>query len=114
LGAMKTIGKATVYPGDWHYSGTAFFFRNRDVFSRNWRAVPQIYGGVEAWPGVLFTREEAGCIYWEEPIQRLVSGYHMPRLRQIMAQFAEWSERHVAQRRPGAVAKPWLKYHGYE
>ncbi len=48
--------------GDWHYSGTFFWFRHDAVFSRPWREVPQFYGGVEAWPGVMFAREEAGCL----------------------------------------------------
>lgn len=48
--------------GDWHYSGTFFWFRNRDVFARNWRDVPQRFYGTEAWPGRLFRRHEAGLI----------------------------------------------------
>ena len=52
--------------GDWHYSGTFFWFRHDAVFGPHRRApaheVPQFYGGVEAWPGVLFKRQQAGCL----------------------------------------------------
>ncbi|MBA4175721.1 MAG: hypothetical protein C0505_04050 [Leptothrix sp. (in: Bacteria)] len=48
--------------GDWHYSGTFFWFRHGPVFSRRWSEVPPFYGGVEAWPGMLFSRREAGCL----------------------------------------------------
>lgn len=48
--------------GDWHYSGTFFWLRHASVFSRNWQEVPQFYGGVEAWPGMHFSRHETGCM----------------------------------------------------
>ncbi|GJH13033.1 hypothetical protein CBA19CS11_29365 [Caballeronia novacaledonica] len=48
--------------GDWHYSGTFFWMRHACVFERDWQSVPQFYGGVEAWPGVLFDRVETGCM----------------------------------------------------
>ena len=48
--------------GDWHYSGTFFWMRHASVFARDWRNVPQFYGGVEAWPGTQFARHETGCL----------------------------------------------------
>ena len=48
--------------GDWHYSGTFFWMRHASVFARDWRNVPQFYGGVEAWPGMQFARHETGCL----------------------------------------------------
>lgn len=47
---------------DWHYSGTFFWMRHHQVFSRAWQAVPQFYCGVEAWPGTLFRADETGCL----------------------------------------------------
>ena len=49
--------------GPWHYSGTFYWFRNRDAFRRNWRYVPQQFYGVEAWPGLMFRPEEAACVF---------------------------------------------------
>lgn len=56
--------KTKSYFVPWHYSGTFFWFRNRDVFSRNWRYVRNLYGGVEMWPPGLFSEQEAGCLFY--------------------------------------------------
>lgn len=67
--------------GLWHYSGAFFWWRNKDVFSRNWRYVPQRFYGTEAWPGIMFRPDEAACVvgdnigdlyklrYWEQEIE---------------------------------------------
>lgn len=52
--------------GDWHYSGTCFWFRHDAVFERAWQDVPAFYGGVEAWPGMLFGQEETGCLLLDQ------------------------------------------------
>lgn len=44
----------------WHYSGTFFWFRNRDVFSRDWRQPMEDRNDVERWPARVFTAEESG------------------------------------------------------
>lgn len=66
--------------GDWHYSGTFFWMRHAHVFRRRWQEVPQFYGGVEAWPGTLFHRDETGCL--------LLDG-----LRELPYQDRFWSQR---------------------
>ena len=64
-GAFKMRGRFRSHRqcSDWHYSGTFFWFRHSQVFNRSWRAVPQFYCGVEAWPGTLFRAEETGCLF---------------------------------------------------
>lgn len=52
--------------GDWHYSGTFFWLRHAHVFRRKWQEVPAFYGGVEAWPGTLFERDETGCLLLDQ------------------------------------------------
>jgi hypothetical protein len=47
----------------WHYSGTFYWFRNRDVFQRDWKKVDQKFFGTEAYPGLLFHQEDAGCLF---------------------------------------------------
>lgn len=49
--------------GPWHYSGSFFWWRNRDAFRRNWRYVPSKFFGTEAWPGIMFTPEESGVLF---------------------------------------------------
>ena len=51
---------------DWHYSGTFFWFRNADVFARNWRTIDQNYMGVEFWPRRLFNQTEGGSLFGHE------------------------------------------------
>jgi hypothetical protein len=50
---------------DWHYSGTFFWMRQMEVFSRERARVPQFYGGVEAWPGMLFQSHQTGCLFFD-------------------------------------------------
>ncbi len=52
--------------GDWHYSGTFFWMRHAHVFARRWAEVPQFYGGVEAWPGMHFRRDETGWLLLDD------------------------------------------------
>ncbi|MCW7541381.1 glycosyltransferase [Aquabacterium sp. A7-Y] len=66
--------------GDWHYSGTFFWMRHAHVFRRRWQDVPQFYGGVEAWPGTLFHRDETGCLLLDQ-------------LRELPYQDRFWSQR---------------------
>ena len=67
-GPLRRLGRFANHRhvGDWHYSGTFFWFRHDAVFGSHRpapaREVPQFYGGVEAWPGVMFRRHEAGCL----------------------------------------------------
>jgi hypothetical protein len=52
--------------GQWHYSGSFFWLRHARVFKRNHVCVPRIYGGVEAWPGILFDVSETGCLFLDD------------------------------------------------
>lgn len=67
------LGFHVVYPdglaaSDWHFSGAFFWFRNADVFSRDWRAALAPSGwGVEAWPGRMFTIAQSRCLAMESP-----------------------------------------------
>ena len=63
-GILRRLGRFANHQhvGDWHYSGTFFWFRHDAVFGPRHAAVPQFYGGVEAWPGLLFSRHETGCL----------------------------------------------------
>lgn len=106
-------GSTSPRSAKFHYSGAFFWFRNRDVFSRDWKRINKTYGGVERWPGLCFNRNESGCVFGDN-LQELPLPYDFPRLRQLMAEFSEWSEAHADARRPGARSDPWLPYCGYE
>lgn len=63
-GAFKRRSGWQLYRGSkWHYTGTAFAFRNSDVFSRNWRRLTRHFFCVEFWPPMLFGDQESGCVF---------------------------------------------------
>lgn len=47
----------------WHYSGTFFWFRNDDLFNRDWQNIQQDYYGSEKYLGDLFEEKEAGDLF---------------------------------------------------
>jgi len=53
----------------WHYSGTFYWFRNKDVFvdhANDWRDLhPRFFAGVEAWPSRVFAANETHCMFNE-------------------------------------------------
>ncbi len=65
-GAFKRYGTFRI-PNNhhWHYSGTFFWFRNQDTFSReSWRFLhPNFFACVEAWPANIYTSTEAACLF---------------------------------------------------
>lgn len=68
VGAFKKIvrGFPESQRSAWHYSGSFFWARCRDLFSRNWRDIDQIKHGVESTPGSWFLPGEAGCLFHEQ------------------------------------------------
>lgn len=81
-GTFRRTGKFSVFPkeaGPWHYSGTFFWFRNFDVFARNWYQIAHHQYGTEVWPGVIFKKQEAGCMFGEG----VVNPYNLAELRKL-------------------------------
>ena len=66
-GSFRRFGQFTT-PGNnrWHYSGTNYWFRHDDVFSRDWRTIDQKFFGTESWPGRLFRPEECACLFADD------------------------------------------------
>lgn len=66
-GAFRKFGDFAT-PGNhrWHYSGTNYWFRHDDVFSRDWRTLDQKFFGTESWPGRLFRPEECACLFADD------------------------------------------------
>ncbi len=73
-GAFKKIGRgwpAHESNSEWHFSGSFYWFRNRDVFNTDWQRIDQFWSGIEPWPSIHFRREQAGCIFYESPISSM-------------------------------------------
>lgn len=95
---------------DWHYSGTYFWMRNAHVFTRNYSAVPQFYGGVETWPGTVFQKEETACLFIDNVTQH-------PYLQDFWLNMAEgefrrWESTVRPPAPPSDLVQP-LPYKGY-
>lgn len=66
VGAFKRYGVFSNFPpgSKWHYSGTFFWFRNRELVHRpSWQIVPKHKYGAEAYPSLIFTAAEAGVSF---------------------------------------------------
>lgn len=94
-GPFKKIGKIHAY-GEWHYSGTHFWFRNRDVYLRNgleahenMASRTQLYN-TEGWLSTIFFSYEVGTIFYDgtHPEMNL---YSMPYWKgMVHPQFETW------------------------
>lgn len=78
VGPFKRYNCLTV---PWHYSGSHYWFRNRDVFSRDWQRIEQLWFGVETWPGIQFASEEAGCLFCDHAGDLYDEGYWQDTVR---------------------------------
>lgn len=66
VGSFRRFGEFTT-PGNnrWHFSGTFYWFRHKDVFTNQWRKVDQKFFGTESWPGHLFQPTETASIFMD-------------------------------------------------
>ena len=95
-GSFKKTGPA--FEGSqsrWHYSGTFFWFRNRDAFARSWKTIDRVWWGAEAWPGLVFSPAEAGVLFKEANLDL----YHLDTTRAVAAEFEQWKVIHAGAKR---------------
>lgn len=53
----------------WHYSGSWFWFRNKDLFSKpDWRRIDRCWTGIEPYPSLHFPSEDAVALCFERPV----------------------------------------------
>lgn len=78
--------------GQWHWTGTFFWWRNQDAFRREWDVVPQQFFGTEAWPGRLFRPEEAGVLVGDNIGDLYVMPYWATT---IEPQLSKWREQYA-------------------
>ena len=62
----KGIAGFTGSRSTWHYSGSFCWFRNADLWKRNWRAIEQVWFGIESYPSMLYTTAEAGTVFFSK------------------------------------------------
>lgn len=63
-GSFRRIGVWAGPPlSRWHYAGTYYWTRLKDLWATTWSVVGQHYGGVEAWPGTLWNAGRAAVLF---------------------------------------------------
>lgn len=84
VGAFKRYGR---HPHDresrWHYSGTFWWFRNKDLFERDWTNIPMHRYGTEVYLSKLFTQKEAGVVFGDN----VRSLYHLAYTRRLLGKY---------------------------
>lgn len=61
-GVLKISHPMGPLKAPWHYSGSFFWFRNSDLFQKDWRRIPPGRYGVEAYPAEHFPGRQACCL----------------------------------------------------
>lgn len=75
-GCFKRYNNFTTPGNDcWHYSGTFFWWRLRELGQRNWDVVDQRFFGTESWLGLHAKNEESGCLFLDEVGDLYNAGY---------------------------------------
>lgn len=83
---------------DWHYSGSWFWFRCADLFSRDWLRIDQFWSGIEPYPSQLFHFDEAGTVFYQGRVPN-VNLYSMRFWDKVIhPAFMRWKEEHAHQR----------------
>jgi hypothetical protein len=77
--------------GGWHYSGSWFWFRNKHLYRRKWRSIPQDRYGIENYPAQIFSSAEAGVLF-AESLASIYEGQRSPT-------FEAWEKANVAHRK---------------
>ena len=72
----------------WFYAGTFFWFRNKEIFSREWATMEQTRWYPEAWPGVLCTNQEAACLCHDFTDGSVLSNHYWK--TQVQSDFTYW------------------------
>ena len=94
---------------DWHYSGSWFWFRNADLFARDWRRIDRFWSGIEAYPSLHFSREEAAVAVWSWA-QGDAGGQSLYRedfWRGVLdAELARWKQAHADRRTLAGLLLP--------
>lgn len=73
----------------WHYSGSFYWFRNHDVFNREWRVTKNKRYDVEAWPGIMFSLDNAGCLFYDNVKHLYTERYWQ---KTVLPEYRRWAE----------------------
>lgn len=97
-GCLKDNFHHAVLPAShhWHFAGTYFWFRNRDVFQRpEWRSNAGGYYAVELWPSKMFKSSEAKSLFWDLASHFGRDLYTLKMQRELRSEFEQQRTRHA-------------------
>jgi hypothetical protein len=96
-GAFKKVGRG--WPessSDWHFSGSWFWFRNAELFAKDWRRIDRFWSGIEPYPSLHFPKGHAACVFHAGTVDgvRLYDGGYWERaVRPELEKFrAKWGK----------------------
>lgn len=103
-GSFKKVGAGfTGSESLWHYSGSFFWARGADLFSRDWRRIDREWWGIEAWPSLHFTEPEAGVVFKHDEVRRLNLYSQREVERRFLPEWKAWVKRHERHRTPAQL-----------
>ena len=76
----------------WHYSGSFCWFKNAELWKRNWRAIEQVWFGIESYPSMVFSREQAACLFYESTKQ--FDLYRLHNWQRVETELKQWRKDH--------------------
>ena len=79
----------------WFYSGAFYWFRNRDVFQRNWRSIHKMRVGIETWPFMVFQLAESDCVFGDLAGSLYQQNYMD---EHALPEYQQWLKEHVPNR----------------
>jgi hypothetical protein len=66
VGSFKKVGRGfRESKSTWHYSGSWTWFRNRDMFMKDWEKIDNYWYGIEPYFSLHFPKEQAGVVFKE-------------------------------------------------
>jgi hypothetical protein len=99
-GCFKKVGMgwpATQSLSTWHYSGSWFWFRNADLFAKNWRRIDKFWSGIEPYPSLHFSESEAGVVFGQGTIETL-NLYNPATWTRIGSEWEQWKQENMKNR----------------
>lgn len=100
-GTFLKIGtgwKAEQSRSDWHYSGSWFWFRNADLYAKEWRKIDQFNHGIEPYPSLHFGDHEAGCLFYRGDVAKLNLYDWSFWAKTVEPELTTWQRNHLFQR----------------
>lgn len=98
-GCFKKLGNGwPLYSeSDFHYSGSWFWVCSAALLERDWQTINTFWSGIEPYPSLHFSKEEAGCLFHQGSQLDMFSGdYWKQAIDDELAQWRQANERYRA------------------